>query len=100
MENISAREVEDHLVTVPGLVDSTIIGLPDPETGERVCAVVVPEDSAVAPSLADVCEHLVVRGLNKRKLPVQLEVLDQLPRNAMGKVVKKDLARLFGKDAQ
>ncbi|BAH55343.1 AMP-binding protein [Rhodococcus opacus] len=100
MENISAREVEDHLVTVPGLIDSTIIGLPDPETGERVCAVVVPEGSAVAPSLADVCEHLVVRGLNKRKLPVQLEVLDQLPRNAMGKVVKKDLARLFGKDAQ
>jgi non-ribosomal peptide synthetase component E (peptide arylation enzyme) len=95
MENISAREVEDHLVTHPALRDSTVIGLPDPVTGERVCGVVVPEDPAAPPSLDDVCAHLLARGLNKRKLPEQLEVLDQLPRNAMGKVGKAALVKRF-----
>ncbi len=96
MENISAREVEDHLAAVAGLRDSTVIGLPDPDTGERVCAVVVPNDGAAAPTLVDLCECLLDRGLNKRKLPVQLEVVDELPRNAMGKVVKAALVRRFG----
>jgi acyl-CoA synthetase (AMP-forming)/AMP-acid ligase II len=91
MENISAREVEDLLADVPGLRDWTVIGLPDPVTGERVCLVV----SGEPPSLPDVCAHLRSRGLNPRKLPVQLEVVDELPRNAMGKVVKADLAARF-----
>jgi acyl-coenzyme A synthetase/AMP-(fatty) acid ligase len=95
MENISAREVEDHLVTHPALRDSTVVGLPDPVTGERVCCVVVAEDPTAVPSLDDVCAHLLARGLNKRKLPVQLEVLDQLPRNAMGKVGKAALVKRF-----
>ena len=44
MENISAKEVEDVLFTHPGIADVAVIGVPDPRTGERVCAVVVPAD--------------------------------------------------------
>ncbi|WP_181783979.1 class I adenylate-forming enzyme family protein, partial [Pseudonocardia pini] len=93
MENVSAREVEDHLATHPALRDWTVVGVPDPVTGERVCAVVVPEDPAAPPTLAEVCAHLRARGLNTRKLPERLEVLDVLPRNAMGKVGKAALVQ-------
>ncbi|HEY1702753.1 MAG TPA: fatty acid--CoA ligase family protein, partial [Trebonia sp.] len=95
MENISAREVEDYLLAVPGLADAAVIGLPDPATGERACAVVVPADPASPPELDEVCTQLRARGLNTRKLPVQLEVIAELPRNAMGKVVKAALREWF-----
>jgi non-ribosomal peptide synthetase component E (peptide arylation enzyme) len=94
MENISAREVEEHLVTHPALRDATVIGLPDPVTGERVCCVVVAEDPGASPGL-DFCAHLLACGLNKRKLPVQRELLEELPRNAMGKVGKAALVKRF-----
>ncbi|SHN18484.1 class I adenylate-forming enzyme family protein [Cryptosporangium aurantiacum] len=95
MENISAREVEDLLAGCPGLADWTVIGLPDPRTGERVCAVVVGEPGGPLPTLEAVCAYLRSQGLNLRKLPVQLEVVDEVPRNAMGKVAKAALARRF-----
>ena len=96
MENISAREVEEHLLTHPGIADVAVIGLPDPTTGERVCAVVVPQDPASPPTLEDVCRHARERGLNVRRLPAQLEIVDELPRNAMGKIVKSRLRERFG----
>ncbi len=96
MENISAREVEEHLITHPGVADAAVIGVPDEEAGERVCAVVVPADPAVPPSLAELCEHARGRGLNVRKLPERLEIVEELPRNAMGKVVKPRLRERFG----
>jgi acyl-CoA synthetase (AMP-forming)/AMP-acid ligase II len=91
MENISAREVEDRLMDFPGLAEVAVIGLPDPATGERVCVVVVPEPGHAVPTLEELCAHLAERGLNRRKLPVQVEVVEALPRNAMGKVMKPQL---------
>jgi non-ribosomal peptide synthetase component E (peptide arylation enzyme) len=97
MENISAREVEEHLFTHPAVADVAVIGLPDPETGERACAVVVPTDPSAPPTLADLTAHLAASGLSTRKFPEQLEVLGELPRNAMGKIVKRDLTRRYGR---
>lgn len=91
MENISAREVENMALTFKAAADVAVIGLPDPETGERVCAVVVPADPAAPPTLADLVAHLRAVGLNPRKLPVQLELVAELPRNAMAKVIKSRL---------
>jgi acyl-CoA synthetase (AMP-forming)/AMP-acid ligase II len=91
MENISAREVENFLDDLPGVLDSAVLGLPDEITGERVCVVVVPVDPDRPPTLQQVVAHLRGRGLNPRKLPVQLETVAELPRNAMGKVVKRTL---------
>jgi acyl-CoA synthetase (AMP-forming)/AMP-acid ligase II len=95
MENISARELEELLSTHDSVADVAVIGLPDPDTGERACAVVVPENLAAPPDLATLCIHLRASGLSTRKLPEQLELVDALPRNAMGKVVKRELASRF-----
>jgi acyl-CoA synthetase (AMP-forming)/AMP-acid ligase II len=97
MENISAREVEDHLASHPGVRDTAVVGLPDPVTGERVCAVVVPEDPAAPPVPDEVRAHLLARGLNRRKLPERFEMVGELPRNAMGKVMKAVLVERFTK---
>jgi cyclohexanecarboxylate-CoA ligase len=95
VENVSAQEIENLLFTHPQITDVSVIGVPDPRTGERVCAVVVPRDGR-APSLQDLCRHLLEAGLSNRKLPEQLELVDVLPRNAMGKVLKAELRRRFG----
>ncbi|WP_211231076.1 class I adenylate-forming enzyme family protein [Streptomyces sulphureus] len=95
MENIPAREVEMHLATHPDLADVAVIGLPDERTGERVCAVAVVADGRSGPTLQEVCGQLSQRGLNTRKLPEQLEFVEELPRNAMGKVVKTALRTRF-----
>jgi cyclohexanecarboxylate-CoA ligase len=99
MENISAREVEELLADHPGVADVAVIGLPDEESGERACAVVVPADPAAPPSLASLTAHLGERGLSTRKFPEQLEVVAELPRNAMGKVVKRDLQARYAAPA-
>src|SRR5690606_38167324 len=95
-ENISAKEVEDLLFTHPGVADVAVVGLPDPETGERACAVVVPAPGAEPLTFDEMREHLLGAGLITRKLPEQLEIVDALPRNASGKVVKFELQRRFG----
>jgi cyclohexanecarboxylate-CoA ligase len=91
MENISAREVEEALIEHPGVADVAVIGLPDEETGERACAVVIAEDPAAPPTLAGLSEFLGAGGMSTRKFPEQLELVGELPRNAMGKIVKREL---------
>ena len=57
-ENISAKEVEDLLFTSPQIADAAVIGLPDPRSGERACAVVVPADPGNPPTLTELFEFL------------------------------------------
>jgi non-ribosomal peptide synthetase component E (peptide arylation enzyme) len=61
--------------------------------GERICAVVVPRRGAVL-TLEDVRTHFAAKGLAAFKFPERLRVVDQLPRNSVGKVVHRDLAKL------
>jgi cyclohexanecarboxylate-CoA ligase len=89
-ENISAVEVEEMLFRHPAVAEAAVLGLPDPRTGERVVAVVVPEKGCQV-ELTDIREHCRLEGLAIQKCPEQLEVVDALPRNAMGKVLKQDL---------
>lgn len=93
-ENISALEIEDAVLRHPAVLDVAVIGVPDERTGERVCAVVVasPDAEVDLPSLASFCLEL---GLPKQKVPERLEVVDALPRNTMGKVLKNDLRARF-----
>jgi acyl-CoA synthetase (AMP-forming)/AMP-acid ligase II len=95
-ENISAKEVEDLLFTHPNVGDVAVIGLRDAERGERACAVVVPAAGHDPPSLDEMTAHLLDAGLITRKLPEQLEIVDELPRNPSGKVLKFELQRRFG----
>ena len=89
-ENISVVEVEEFLYRHPDVADAAVFGMPDPRTGERVVAVVVVQDGRKV-GLADIREHCRRRGLAVQKCPEQLEVVDTLPRNAMGKVLKQEL---------
>jgi non-ribosomal peptide synthetase component E (peptide arylation enzyme) len=90
-ENISAKEIEDHLAAHPKVGDVAVVGLPDAERGERACAFVVPASAADPPTLGELASFLRARGLAAQKLPEQLEVLAELPRNAAGKVLKREL---------
>jgi cyclohexanecarboxylate-CoA ligase len=94
-ENVSALEVENVLVTHPAVADVAVIGVPDPHAGERVCAVVVPT-SADSVSLESLVQHCRSRGLSRYKYPERLVIVDTLPRNQFGKVIKKDLREAFG----
>ncbi len=94
-ENLSAKEVEDHLFAHPRVAEVAVVGSPDPVLGERVCAVIVPEPDATV-ELAELIEWLLERKIAKQKLPESLIVLDQMPRTASGKIQKfrlRDLAK-------
>ncbi|HEY9303255.1 MAG TPA: AMP-binding protein [Mycobacterium sp.] len=94
-ENVSALEVENVLATHPAVADVAVIGVPDRSAGERVCAVVVPSTVAGV-SLESLVQHCRARGLSRYKHPERLVVVDALPRNQFGKVIKKDLREAFG----
>ena len=90
-ENISAKEVEDLLYQHPKVGDIAVVGLPDPERGERVCAVVETAPGAEPLTLAELQAHCRAAGLMVQKIPEQLEITDALPRNATLKVLKYQL---------
>ncbi len=94
-ENISAREVEELLLTHSEIRDVAVIGLPDGERGELVCAVVEPLPGGETLDLAALQAFLRRCGLAVLKLPERLEVLSELPRNALGKVLKAELRARF-----
>ena len=94
-ETISAKDVEDLLFTHPGIGDVAVIGLPDPASGERACAIVVPADPEAPPNLEDVFDFCKQAGLMTQKIPEQLEIVDVLPRNATGKVLKHELRKQY-----
>jgi acyl-CoA synthetase (AMP-forming)/AMP-acid ligase II len=94
-ENVSAKEVEDMIYTHPAVADVGVIGVPDAERGEMVCAVVqlAPGvDSLTLPQLAD---FLRTAGLMVQKLPERLELVDLLPRNPAGKILKQNLKEQY-----
>jgi acyl-CoA synthetase (AMP-forming)/AMP-acid ligase II len=89
-ENISAKEVEDHLYKHPKVADVAVIGLPDPSSGERVCAVVATAGDEPL-SFDEMVEFLKGEGLMMQKIPEQLEFVDAIPRNPAGKILKNEL---------
>ncbi|MEU4795318.1 AMP-binding protein [Streptomyces sp. NPDC023327] len=95
-ENISAKEIEDLLHRHPAVAEAAVVGLPDPERGERVCAVVERRPGAPEPTLEEVTSYLRGEGLSPHKLPEQLEVVEALPRNeTLRKVLKYRLRERF-----
>jgi malonyl-CoA/methylmalonyl-CoA synthetase len=90
---VSALEIEDVLRQHPGIRDCAVVGVPDDEWGERVAAAIVPAGGA-APDL-DALRDWAGPRLAKYKLPTLLRIVDDLPRNAMGKVMKPRVRESF-----
>src|SRR5881409_233662 len=85
-ENLSAKGIEDVLAEHPKIADVAVIGVPDRTSGERVCACVVLRPGADQLSLAEIAAFMEARQVMRQKIPEQLEILAELPRNATGKV--------------
>lgn len=94
-ENISAKELEDVLYEHADIADIAVIGLPDPTRGERACAVVVLRDGAAPLDIAAIADHCRGAGLAVQKIPEQVEMIDVLPRNASGKILKYQLQEKY-----
>lgn len=88
---IGAGEVETALLTHPAVREVAVVGQPDVDLGQRVVAYVV-TDSAHRTALADRLIEFVAGSLSNHKRPREIIFLDELPRNAMGKVQKKLLS--------
>jgi malonyl-CoA/methylmalonyl-CoA synthetase len=86
---IGAGEIEGALLEHPGVSEVAVTGEPDDDLGERIVAWVVPADGD-KPGEEELADH-VARLLTPHKRPRVVRYLDELPRNAMGKVVKKEL---------
>ena len=91
-ENISAKEVEDLLYQHPKVGDVAVIGLPDRERGERVCAVVERAPGEDDLTFTEMVQYLADADLMRQKIPEQLEIVDEMPRNqTLRKILKQDL---------
>jgi malonyl-CoA/methylmalonyl-CoA synthetase len=92
-EKISALEVEDVLRAHGGVADCAVVGVADPEWGERVCAAVVRRENA---DISEAELRSYAKGvLAPYKVPKQILLVTELPRNAMGKVTKTSVRALF-----
>jgi len=94
--NVYPKEVEEVLDTLPGIAESAVIGLPHPDFGEAVFAVLV-RAKGTAQDLAEIRAAVATR-LAKFKQPKGYAVVDALPRNTMGKVQKAGLRKTYANE--
>ena len=87
-ENISALEVEELLLRLPGVSEVAVVAAPDARLGEHVCAFLRLADGAAPPELPATREHLGRAGLARQKWPEELRVIEEFPRTASGKIQK------------
>ncbi len=91
--NVYPKEVEDCINAIPGVLESAVIGLPHPDYGEAVTAVIVPQHDA--PIDATMIQSRLAGKLAKFKQPKKIFFVSELPRNAMGKVQKNVLRKKY-----
>jgi fatty-acyl-CoA synthase len=87
-ENVFPREVEDLIAKMDGVDEVAVIGVDDEQFGQRLKAYVVTKNGG--PSEDDI-KSKVKADLARYKVPREVEFLDELPRNATGKVLKREL---------
>ena len=94
--NVYPREIEDLIDAIPGVLESAVIGLPHPDFGEAVSAVVVRQKNPAGAALTEASIIRAIKGeLANFKVPKWVYLVDQLPRNAMGKVQKNILRQHY-----
>ncbi|MFF9397375.1 AMP-binding protein [Streptomyces sp. NPDC014744] len=87
---IGAGEIENALLDHPGVREAAVTGEPDPDLGERIVAWVVPADPAAPPAKGELADHVAAQ-LAPHKRPRAVRYLEALPRNDLGKIMKRSL---------
>jgi malonyl-CoA/methylmalonyl-CoA synthetase len=92
-ENISPKEIEATINKLDDVVDSTVVGIPDEQWGEKVVAAVVlkPESHLDAHDIKKFCKE----NLQRWKCPKEVIFIKELPKNTMGKVLKEEIKKMF-----
>jgi acyl-CoA synthetase (AMP-forming)/AMP-acid ligase II len=93
---VSAVEIESLLLGHPKVAAAALVGMPDERLGERICAFVEPRDRTDPPTLDELTEVLRSHEVARFKWPERLEILAELPRNPVGKILKRSLRQLLG----
>ena len=98
--NVYPKEIEELIDALPGVTETAVIGLPHPDFGEAVTAVVVRQKNAAGKALTETGIIAAVKGeLANFKVPKRVYLVDELPRNAMGKVQKNLLRQEYSPKA-
>ncbi|WP_199748108.1 AMP-binding protein, partial [Actinomadura sp. WAC 06369] len=92
-ENISAPEIEDLLLGMPGVAEAAVVSAPDARLGEHAAAFVRPRPGERAPTLEEIRAHLEKAGLARQKWPEEVRGVADFPRTASGKIQKFVLRR-------
>jgi fatty-acyl-CoA synthase len=92
-ENVYSKEIEDTIIKLPQVAEVAVMGLPNPKWGEIVTAVVVPTPGAqlFAKEVIEFCKNSIASF----KCPKKVILAESLPKNAVGKILKKELRRLY-----
>lgn len=90
--NVSALDVENALLAHPAVQDVAAVGMADPDLGERTCVYAVQKEGQVL-TLESMVDFLKQAGMAVYKLPERLEVVDAIPRNSVGKILKAELRK-------
>ncbi len=93
-ENVYSSEVETVLYQHPAVFEAAVIGLPDDKYGEQVCVVVVlkPDTQATEAELIEFCQGKI----GGYKIPRQVKFVEQMPKSAIGKILKRELRETYG----
>ena len=86
--NVFPNEIEEEIAAMPGVLESACIGVPDVATGEAVKLFVVKKDPSIT---ADDVRQFLRKNLVAYKVPKQVEFLDELPKSAVGKILRREL---------
>ena len=87
---VGAGELEACLLEFEGVAEVAVVGAPDDDLGQRIVAFVVPRDADAPPDAAELIDA-VARELSPHKRPREVRFSSELPKNAMGKVMKRAL---------
>jgi acyl-CoA synthetase (AMP-forming)/AMP-acid ligase II len=98
-ENVSALEVEELLLRMPGIMEVAVVAAPDARHGEHGCAFVRLDGETRELALPTLQSHLEASGLGRQKWPEEVRIVDDLPRTPSGKVRKADLRRQIREEA-
>jgi len=99
--NVYPKEIEELIDAMPGVVESAVIGLPHADFGEAVTAVVVRQKNSAGAALTEASIISAIKGrLANFKVPKWVYLVDELPRNAMGKVQKNILRQQYSRNSK